>query len=95
MTIPRTPNVQTKPTNDPKLASTKGMTFLFIERDEVQAVHRGGFVSDGARCSFNESLGRSKLTSRAKSSQRFVRDSSVFSGDSNSSKVIRMVESGR
>ena len=32
MTIPRTPNVKTKPTNDPKLAGMKGMTSLFIEK---------------------------------------------------------------
>jgi hypothetical protein len=31
MTVPRTPNVKTKPTNDPKLAG-KGMTSLFIEK---------------------------------------------------------------
>ena len=32
MTIPRTPNVKTKPTNDPKLAGMKGMTPLSIEK---------------------------------------------------------------
>jgi hypothetical protein len=32
MTIPRTLNVKTKPTNDPKLAGMKGMTFLSIEK---------------------------------------------------------------
>jgi hypothetical protein len=32
MTIPRTPNMKTKPTNDPKLAGMKGMTSLFIEK---------------------------------------------------------------
>jgi hypothetical protein len=32
MTIPRTPNVKSKPTNDPKLAGIKGMTSLFIEK---------------------------------------------------------------
>jgi hypothetical protein len=32
MAIPSTPNVKTKPTNDPKLAGMKGMTFLSIER---------------------------------------------------------------
>jgi hypothetical protein len=32
MIKPRTPNVKTKPTNDPKLAGMKGMTSLFIEK---------------------------------------------------------------
>ena len=32
MTIPRPPSVNTKPTNDPKLAGMKGMTSLFIEK---------------------------------------------------------------
>jgi hypothetical protein len=32
MTIPRTPNVKTKPTNDPKLAGMKGMTSCLIEK---------------------------------------------------------------
>jgi len=32
MTIPRTLNVKTKPTNDPKLAGRKGITSLFIEK---------------------------------------------------------------
>jgi len=32
MTIPRTPNVKIKPTNDPKLARIKEMISLFIEK---------------------------------------------------------------
>lgn len=32
MTIPRTPNIKAKPTNDPKLAGMKGITSLFIEK---------------------------------------------------------------
>lgn len=32
MTVPRMANVKSKPTNDPNLAGTKGMTSLFIEK---------------------------------------------------------------
>jgi hypothetical protein len=38
MTIPRTPNIKTKPTNDPKLAGVKGITSLFIEKISAVSV---------------------------------------------------------
>jgi hypothetical protein len=57
-------------------------------------------LSVAVRCAVSanplkRALGRSKLTSRAKSSQRSAKDSSVFFSDSSSSKVVCMAESGR